>query len=74
MGAWGALVREEHPLYVGEGEEEASATFMQEEREREGIDLHVRERWASQVSFIFSEWPSSRSHCDHSIKSHIKNA
>ena len=34
----GALVREGHPLFIGEGGEEASATFMQEgERRRESI-------------------------------------
>ena len=40
----GALVREGHPPFIGEGGEKASTTFMQEgERWRE-IDLHV-ERW-----------------------------
>ena len=38
MESLGALVREGHPLFIGEEEEKASAKFMQEcERERESI-------------------------------------
>ena len=33
----GALVREGHPPYIGQGEEEASATFMQGEGEVEEL-------------------------------------
>ena len=46
----GALVREGHPLFIGEGGGGASATFMQEEGERRNL-FCMRGMWPSQMSF-----------------------